>query len=103
MTLRTRCRSSIARSAAGPRPIAANPMSHRYFRYRDGRLHASGVPLDALAAEVGTPFYCYDAHAPEHGYRNFPAALADLPAPICYALICRDARMDAVGTSVKTL
>src|SRR3546814_10503072 len=62
-------------------------MSNRYFRYRDGRLHASGVPLDALAAEVGTPFYCYDADALEHGYRHFAAAIADLPATICYALM----------------
>ena len=61
-------------------------MSNRYFSYRDGRLHASGVALDALAAEVGTPFYCYDADALEHGYRHFAAALSGLPATICYAL-----------------
>jgi len=61
-------------------------MSNRYFSYRDGRLHASGVPLEALAAEFGTPFYCYDADALEHGYRHFAAALAGLPATICYAL-----------------
>ena len=61
-------------------------MSNRYFSYRDGRLHASGVSLDRLAAEVGTPFYCYDADALEHGYRHFAQALEGLPATICYAL-----------------
>jgi diaminopimelate decarboxylase len=61
-------------------------MTNRYFSYRDGRLHASGVALDALAAEVGTPFYCYSADALEHGYKHFAAALAGLPATICYAL-----------------
>src|SRR3546814_9480761 len=61
-------------------------MSNRFFSYRDGRLHASGVALDALAAEVGTPFYCYAADALEHGYRHFAAALSGLPATICYAL-----------------
>jgi diaminopimelate decarboxylase len=61
-------------------------MSNRYFSYRDGRLHASGVPLDRLAAEVGTPFYCYDADALEHGYSHFARALEGLPATICYAL-----------------
>lgn len=61
-------------------------MSNRYFSYRDGRLHASGVPLDRLAAEVGTPFYCYDADALEHSYRHFASALEGLPATICYAL-----------------
>ncbi len=30
-----------------------------HFRYRDGELWAEGVPLPRLAAEVGTPFYCY--------------------------------------------
>jgi diaminopimelate decarboxylase len=33
-------------------------MNSRFFFYRDGRLHASDVPLEDLAAEVGTPFYC---------------------------------------------
>ncbi|MPZ09301.1 MAG: diaminopimelate decarboxylase [Kiloniellaceae bacterium] len=61
-------------------------MTSRYFSYRDGRLHASEVALDALAAEVGTPFYCYSADALEHGYRHFAAALSGLPATICYAL-----------------
>ncbi len=30
-----------------------------HFAYRDGRLHAEDVPLETIAAEVGTPFYCY--------------------------------------------
>src|SRR3546814_9863962 len=64
----------------------AIPMSNRFFSYRDGRLHASGVALDALAAEVGTPFYCYAADALEHGYRHFAAALSGLAATFCYAL-----------------
>ena len=33
------------------------------FAYRDGVLHAESVPLDALAAEVGTPCYVYAANA----------------------------------------
>jgi diaminopimelate decarboxylase len=61
-------------------------MSNRYFTYRDGRLHASGVALEHLAAEFGTPFYCYSADALEHSYRHFAAALSGLPATICYAL-----------------
>ena len=61
-------------------------MSSHFFSYRDGRLHASDIALDALAAEVGTPFYCYSADALEHGYRFFAEALKGLPATICYAL-----------------
>ena len=30
-----------------------------YFTYRDGEYYAEGVPLRRIAAEVGTPFYCY--------------------------------------------
>ena len=64
----------------------ADQMTSHYFSYRDGRLHASDVALDALAAEVGTPFYCYSADALEHGYRFFTEALSGLPATVCYAL-----------------
>ncbi|NIA68427.1 diaminopimelate decarboxylase [Pelagibius litoralis] len=61
-------------------------MSRNFFPYRDGRLHVSQVPLDRLAEEVGTPFYCYSGDALESGYRSFAAALSGLPATICYAL-----------------
>jgi len=57
-----------------------------FFSYRDGRLHVSDVAVERLAAEVGTPFYCYSADALEHGYRYFAEALSGLPATICYAL-----------------
>jgi diaminopimelate decarboxylase len=33
------------------------------FAYRNGVLHAEGVALPALAAAVGTPFYCYSSAA----------------------------------------
>jgi len=33
------------------------------FSYRGGVLHAEAVSLAALAAAVGTPFYCYAASA----------------------------------------
>jgi len=56
------------------------------FTYRNGMLHAEEVALDRIAAEVGTPFYCYAAGAIEAAYRDFEAALAGLPATICYAL-----------------
>lgn len=56
------------------------------FAYRNGLLHAEAVPLDALAAEIGTPFYCYSSEALEAAYRGFAEAVSDLPATICYAL-----------------
>ena len=56
------------------------------FHYRDGRLHAEDVALDALAEAVGTPFYCYSSAALETSYGAFARAVSDLPALICYAL-----------------
>ena len=46
-----------------------------HFGYRDGILHAEDVDLSALAAKVGTPFYCYSTATLERHYRVFEAAL----------------------------
>lgn len=57
-----------------------------HFDYRSGRLHAEEVPLETIAAEVGTPFYCYSTATLERHYRAYAEAFADLPATICYAV-----------------
>jgi diaminopimelate decarboxylase len=46
------------------------------FSYRQGRLFAENVDLSLLAAEVGTPFYCYSTAALERNYRAFADAFA---------------------------
>jgi diaminopimelate decarboxylase len=51
------------------------------FAYRDGELHAEGVRLAAVAASVGTPFYCYSSAAIERRYRRFAAAFAATTPP----------------------
>lgn len=56
------------------------------FHYRNGVLHAEDVALPALAARHGTPAYVYSTAALVQRYRDFAAALAGLPATICYAL-----------------
>ena len=56
------------------------------FDYRNGKLHAEDVPLDELARDIGTPFYCYSSRALEETYDAFARALSGLPATICYAL-----------------
>ena len=45
-----------------------------HFQYRDGRLFAEDVDLTVLAAEVGTPFYCYSSATLERHYRVFAEA-----------------------------
>ncbi|HEY1245061.1 MAG TPA: diaminopimelate decarboxylase [Hyphomicrobiaceae bacterium] len=57
-----------------------------HFAYRDGVLHAEDVSLVRLAAEVGTPFYCYATATVERHYRVLGDAFAGLDALICYAI-----------------
>jgi len=57
-----------------------------HFQYRNGQLHAEDVPLADLAAQVGTPFYCYSTATLERHYKVFAEALAGLNAGICYAV-----------------
>jgi diaminopimelate decarboxylase len=57
-----------------------------HFDYRGGVLHAEDVPLDRLAAAVGTPFYCYSTATLTRHYQVFAAAFADVRALVCYAM-----------------
>jgi diaminopimelate decarboxylase len=57
-----------------------------HFAYRGGVLHAEDVSLASLAAEVGTPFYCYATATLERHYRVLQEAFAGLDVLICYAL-----------------
>ncbi len=57
-----------------------------HFRYRDGELHAEDVPLARIAAEVGTPFYCYSTATLIRHYQVFRAAFEGLDVTVCYAV-----------------
>jgi diaminopimelate decarboxylase len=57
-----------------------------HFAYRGGVLHAEEVSLARLAAEVGTPFYCYATATMERHYRVLQQAFAGFDALICYAI-----------------
>jgi diaminopimelate decarboxylase len=56
------------------------------FVYRDGILHAEDVAVPAIAAAVGTPFYCYSHGAMVAKYREFEEAFAGMDAMVCYAM-----------------
>jgi diaminopimelate decarboxylase len=56
------------------------------FTYVRGALHAERVPLAAIAAEVGTPFYCYSTAALEGQYRAITDAFSGTPHLVCYAV-----------------
>lgn len=57
-----------------------------HFEYRDGVLHAENVPLDRIADEVGTPFYCYSTATIERHIGVFMDGLAPLDATVCYSV-----------------
>jgi len=57
-----------------------------HFDYRDGVLHAEDVAIPDIAAQVGTPFYCYSTATLTRHYRVFAQAFAGLDALVCYAM-----------------
>jgi len=57
-----------------------------HFAYRDGVLHAEDVSLPAIAAAVGTPFYCYSAATLRRHFKVFSQAFADVPSLVCFAM-----------------
>ncbi len=56
------------------------------FHRPNGHLHVEQVPLERIAEDVGTPFYCYSTAVLESRYRVLAQALAGLPATICFAV-----------------
>ena len=57
-----------------------------HFAYRNGRLLAEDVSLEALAETVGTPFYCYSTATLTRHYTVFTEALAGLDAHVFFAV-----------------
>ena len=58
----------------------------RHFDYRAGGLFAEDVDLQAMAAQVGTPFYCYSTATIERHYEVFKQSFNGLDATVCYAM-----------------
>ena len=78
-------RSRPPRAPLLPRlPALGRPVHH--FAHRGGVLHAEDVPVPKIAAEVGTPFYCYSTATLTRHYRVFDEAFAGLDHLICYSL-----------------
>ena len=59
-------------------------MSH--LPYKNGEMHAEGVALAAIAAQVGTPFYCYSAGALRAAWQEFADGIKGMNADVCYAM-----------------
>jgi len=57
-----------------------------HFHYQNQELYCEGVPVKAIAAKVGTPFYLYSAATLSHHYRVFDGAFAGFPHIVCFAV-----------------
>ena len=57
-----------------------------FFTYKNGEMHAEGVTLASIAAQVGTPFYCYSAGALRAAWKEFADGMKGMNASICYAM-----------------
>jgi diaminopimelate decarboxylase len=56
------------------------------FQYEQQALACDGVPIEPIAAEVGTPCYIYSAALVRDAYRAFDRAFAGYPHSLHYAL-----------------
>ena len=79
-----RCWTGAMGLAMSPRRCYQRHMDH--FLYRDGVLHAEDVALDRLAAEVGTPFYCYSSATLRRHMRVMREAFAGMDTLLAYAM-----------------
>lgn len=57
-----------------------------HFLYKNGALYAEDVALADIAAQVGTPFYCYSTATLTRHYQLFTEALSPLPHLVCFAI-----------------
>src|ERR1700756_2716756 len=57
-----------------------------HFAMKNGVMHAEDIDLPTLAAEIGTPFYCYSAATLTRHFQVFDAAFSGLPHLICFAV-----------------
>lgn len=57
-----------------------------HFHYRENRLFCEEVPLDRIAGQVGTPFYCYSEKTLQHHLGVLQEAFSAIPHLICYSV-----------------
>jgi diaminopimelate decarboxylase len=57
-----------------------------HFEYREGRLYCERVPLENIAREVGTPFYCYSHATLSRHFRAFDSAFAEVDHLTCFSV-----------------
>jgi len=57
-----------------------------HFGYQQGEIYVENVPASTIAAQVGTPFYCYSTETLSRHYHVFSDVFVDHDFLLCYAL-----------------
>ena len=57
-----------------------------HFEYRNGEMHAEGVPLKRIAKEVGTPAYIYSLATLRRHYQVFDRAFDQVRHIVCFSV-----------------
>jgi len=57
-----------------------------HFEYRDGNLYCEQVPIETIAREVGTPFYCYSHATLSRHFRAFDSAFDEVDHLTCFSV-----------------
>ena len=55
------------------------------FQYRGDELYCEGIPIQAIADEIGTPFYLYSLNTLERHFRAFQNAFSEVDHLICFS------------------
>lgn len=55
------------------------------FQYRGDELYCEEIPIQAIASEVGTPFYLYSLNTLENHFRAFESAFSKVDHLICFS------------------
>ena len=56
-----------------------------FFEYKNQQLHCEGIPIESIAAKVGTPFYLYSYHTLVRHFTVFDKAFHGIPHLVCYS------------------
>ncbi|MGI8618024.1 MAG: diaminopimelate decarboxylase [Gemmatimonadaceae bacterium] len=75
----------MRRGLAGRGALGESVLSTGFGRV-DGTLHCDGVPLDVLAARVGTPSYVYSAQSIREQYTRLSEAFSGTPHRLHYSV-----------------
>jgi len=57
-----------------------------FFEYKGRELYCEDVPVEKIAAEVGTPLYLYSASTIERHYKVFTEAFSQVDHIVCYSV-----------------